>query len=66
MNETHASFSQEEADFLVRKVGLKVSQFITFTNIEEALKYHKISLEQPILPWNRKFLLISIKEHSSK
>lgn len=61
MNETHASFTQEESKTLIRKFGLIVNKFITLTSIEESLKYHRISLEPQILPWNRKFLLISQK-----
>ena len=61
MNETHASFTQKEVKDLVHEVGLQVSKFIKFQNIEESLKYHKIKLKHPVLPWERKFLLISYK-----
>lgn len=61
MKETHASFSREEAEAIVRKAGLSVDSFITFTNIGEDLKLHHISLTSTTPPWNRKFLLTAIK-----
>jgi len=61
MKETHASFSREEAEAIVQKAGLLIDNFITFTNIEEDLKLHHISLTSTTSPWNRKFLLTAIK-----
>lgn len=61
MNETHASFSQEEAETMVRKAGFSIDRFISFTNIAEDLKIHKVLLEPPALPWNRKFMLVASK-----
>jgi 2-polyprenyl-3-methyl-5-hydroxy-6-metoxy-1,4-benzoquinol methylase len=60
MRETHASFSREEAEGMVRKVGFLPTQFITFTNIENDLRDHRIELRED-MPWNRKFLLVSSK-----
>lgn len=61
MNETHASFSREEAKAIVQRAGLSVDRFISFTNIEEDLKLHNIFLEPTASPWNRKFLLVARK-----
>lgn len=66
MNETHASFSREEVEALVQKVGLSVEQFISFTNIEGDLKLHHISLEPTTLQWDRKFLLVALKNKTEK
>jgi len=60
MKETHASFSKEEVEGMVRKVGFSPTQFITFTGIENDLRDHQIELKEEV-PWDRKFLLVSLK-----
>lgn len=61
MNETHASFSEKEARKITQNVGFSTRKFITFTNIEGDLKLHNISLEGKTDPWNRKFMLVTLK-----
>lgn len=61
MKETHASFSKEEVQGMVRKAGFSPAQFITFTDIENDLRDHRIELKRKTSPWHRKFLLISSK-----
>jgi len=60
MKETHASFSKEEVEGMVRKVGFSPTRFITFTGIENDLRDHQIELKEEV-PWDRKFLLVSLK-----
>jgi len=61
MNETHASFSREEAETMVEGIGLSVDTFIPFTNIEGDFRVHHATLEPPARPWERKFLLVAVK-----
>jgi ubiquinone/menaquinone biosynthesis C-methylase UbiE len=61
MNETHASFSQEEAEAMARKAGFLIDRFIPFADIAEDLKLHHVLLEPPALTWNRKFILVASK-----
>ena len=60
MNETHASFSRGEAKGLVKKAGLVARKLITFADIKGDLRLHNMSLESPFLPWDRKFILVSM------
>lgn len=61
MSETHAAFSRREAEAIVREAGFSPKRFITFTDIKNDLRNHRIALKEKAYPWHRKFLMISSK-----